>query len=320
MSHHYKHIHASVLKRFECLKGQDKLAHAYLFTGPKLIGKYHTAMAAARLINEEISFKQCENASEEMFERILKPHPDIMVVDKEYGETIKIEDVRDIIQHVKLRPFSAEKKIFILTNIDGLTTQAANALLKTLEEPSPSSMLILTTSALDGVLDTIKSRCHIMKFFTQGTDTLAADLMSQHRADEAEARCLAFFSEGCAGRAAELLSDKFYDRKNYLIDEFLFAPKVDQFIKQITADKSRLKEFLDIMMSWVRDCILVKSGRGLTGLVHFDRAKEVEHFCRKFTFKELVRLYKEIIAAHKQLAENLNLKIPLLTIREFCYV
>ena len=101
-----------------------------------------------------------------------------------------------------------------------------------------------------------------------------------------------------------------------VIDRFIFSHENDAFVKEILSDKSKTKEFLDILLSWVRDCLLVKVGISENKLVHIDRADELDRFQSRYTFDELLDLNSEIIGMFQLLSDNLNLKIPMLIIKE----
>ena len=121
-------VHDPVVKRFARLLRSQCLAHAYLFIGPREIGKSETALAAAKLINcednrdgqRETFCGQCSSC--------LKiesgNHPDIFFIDRGESESIKIGQIRELINRLHLRPFEAAKKICIIKDVEHLTTEA----------------------------------------------------------------------------------------------------------------------------------------------------------------------------------------------------
>ena len=205
-----------VLKRFSALLKNASLAHAYLFTGPVSVGKFETALAIAKLVNCE---KPVHNSSCGVCASCIKidkgSHPDIYIFDaitkkeadagsvrsgmriektedgkdnKEEGKSnnleIRISQIHFLSSRIQLRPFEAAKKVFIVKNADDLNQEAANALLKTLEEPSPNSLLILTSAFPQNIFDTIKSRCHMIQFFALTQDKLEAELIKGYDVDK----------------------------------------------------------------------------------------------------------------------------------------
>lgn len=306
-----------VIKRFALLRERGRLAHAYLFIGPSGIGKGETALEVAKLIN-------CEAQKSEMSCDVCPScmkinsgnHPDVTVIDNGYGESIKIEQIRELLSRSKLRPFSAPKKVFILRNIENLTLEGANAFLKTLEEPAGDSLLLLTTSVPEKNLDTIKSRCHAVHFPPVSGRDLAQRLRSEGDIDEASSHFLAYFAQGCLGAAQKLKENGFIDTKNGVIDEFILSRPGDSYIKDILAARGQTKELLDILLSWIRDALLMKTGVDEQRLIHVDRMSDLGRFQAKYTFNELKKLNEDIVNMCQLLADNLNIKLPLLIIGE----
>jgi len=137
-----------------------KLSHAYLFEGPDHIGKKTLAIEfSSLLLNDKSS-----NVENNVDFIILSPDED--------KKQIIIEQIRNLEKKLSLYPFSAKYKVVIIEQAEKMTKSAANALLKTLEEPSKTTILILLTSNSKNILDTIKSRCQIMKFLPVKRATL----------------------------------------------------------------------------------------------------------------------------------------------------
>ena len=131
-----------------------------------------------------------------------------------YGEKLKIEHVRELLGQIKLRPFNSNRKVFILCDIDTLTVEASNSLLKTLEEPSKDSLLILTTSVPENILDTIRSRCHVVYFTNFSPEQTCQDLQNDYRAPVMDATFLSTFTNGNTAQAAYLWDKGFPQIKN----------------------------------------------------------------------------------------------------------
>ena len=316
-------INANILKRFSDLEKKELLAHAYLFVGPAHIGKAATALAVARFLN-------CENKKEsgeiyfcDRCPSCLKinsgNHPDVHILQVAPGESIKIDAIRELLAQIRLRPFMAAKKIFIIHNIEDLTIEGANALLKTLEEPSVNSLLILTTAVPERVLETVKSRCHVIPFVPASQRALAARLVQYYDEDKDQAHFLAYFAEGCLGKARRLKEDGLCATKDEIIDRYILGREREALIKTIGADKVKTREFLEVLLSWIRDCLLIQTGVEDARLVHAGRIRELQNFQRRFSFEELGGIHRETVNACRLLLENLNVKIPLSIIGEMLW-
>ncbi len=308
-----------ILDRFIFLLKKNRLAHAYLLAGPECIGKGALAFSVAKLINCEQSKENKEtfcNQCSSCLKINSGQHVDVHFLNGGLQEPIKIEYIRELLSQIALRPFMSEKKIFIIKNVENLTPEAANAFLKTLEEPTPNSLLLLTTAKPANVLGTIKSRCHVIYCYPVSRGELAKQLEKNYALDPLKARSLANFSEGVGGRARKLLENKFFDKRNEAVDQFIFSANNEIFLKKMASDKQLVKEFLEIFLSWIRDAILIKAGVNGDYLYHRDRFADLERFQENFTFGELDSLKTATIETSKLLADNLNVKIPLLLIRE----
>ena len=145
-----------------------------LFAGPSGVGKRLTALAVAQALNctntsqgsglrAEGSVDACGACA--ACTRIARGvHPDVLFVEPGDSGAIKIDQVRDIVDRAQYRPFEGRRRVVIIDEADALVQPAQNALLKTLEEPTPSSVFILVTSRPDMLLPTVLSRCPQLRF------------------------------------------------------------------------------------------------------------------------------------------------------------
>lgn len=271
-------INTSVLQRFTRLVAGGHLAHAYLLVGPKGCGKTQTALAIAQLANCQAAAKPCAECGP--CRKIASGnHPDLHILGNDDLDTIKIEEVRFLLGRAHLRAFEAETKVFIIRNIEWMTQEAANALLKTLEEPAANTLMILTTSVPEDSLDTIKSRCHIVKFFPK-EPALA------------------------------------YNRK--VLDQMLLNRNNDNFLKQLSADPKEAAEALRLLLSFFRDAMLLKSGVSKTSLGAQDGLKDAERFAAR-SFEDLGLIVRQIVKTKQLVDEKLNVKMSLSLLREYIW-
>ena len=137
-----------------------KLSHAYLFDGPEHIGKKTLALAFCKLILQNSSTPE-HGANNNNIEE----DPDLVILRPDRDKKqITIEQVRNLQKKLSLFPYSAKYKVAIIEQADMMSKSAANSILKTLEEPSSTTILMLLTSNFGNLLDTIKSRCQTLKF------------------------------------------------------------------------------------------------------------------------------------------------------------
>jgi len=286
----------AVIHRFSQLIKNKRLAHAYLFVGAPGSGKSETAYSVARTLSSEMDIHTVETLEDQ--------------------QSIKIDQVRELLNQIKLRPFNSEKKVFILKNIEHMTVEGGNALLKTLEEPSANSFLFLTTAAPDKLLETLKSRCHRIYFSLPPKEELAEILKNQYNEGSKKAHFLGYFTGGSLGLAIHLSKEGFFDIKNRWIDQFILGPEADQFIKNEFKSKETTRAFLEVLLSWIADALLVKSGVDDERLTHLDRIDDLRHFHHRFSMDQLYAMYEQIVPMFGMLADNFNMKMPLLILKE----
>ncbi|HEX3050040.1 MAG TPA: DNA polymerase III subunit delta' [Aggregatilineaceae bacterium] len=248
--------------------------HAYLFTGPDRIGKTTLARALAATINctaESAPCGECRNCK--LF--IKGAHPDLTVLEGENG-TIKIDQVRAIQQTVALRPYEARYRVAILRRFHEATPQAQDALLKTLEEPPPNVVLIVTANAADALLPTILSRCQPLHLRPLPIQQLQEALKQGWNVAEDEAQLLAQISGGRIGWAIKALEDPAErEWRTQVLDALEMALKGNRrerfaLVEHLALEKSVLLPMLDVWQGYWRDALLMASG-SRAPITNYDR-------------------------------------------------
>jgi DNA polymerase-3 subunit delta' len=189
---------------------RDSLPPSLIFAGPSGVGKRRTALATAQLVNclapvpdtDGIELDACGTCA--ACTRIARGvHGDVLIVEPGDNDSIKIEQVRDVIDRAAYRPFEGRRRVVIVDEADALVVSAQNALLKTLEEPPSASMFILVSSRPDSLLPTVRSRCPRLGFRALTPQEIATALMRRGRS-ESDARAAAAAADGSLGRAVGL--------------------------------------------------------------------------------------------------------------------
>jgi DNA polymerase-3 subunit delta' len=209
-------------------------SHAYLFTGPPGVGKTEAALAfAAGLACADKGCAACETCR-----RVLEGlHPDVEVVAPE-GNFIRKEEITEINLHAAYRPYEAKAKVYVFLEADSFNTEAANAFLKTLEEPPGHVHFVLVTDRPERMLPTITSRCQPVAFTPVPTPALAADLVRRHGLGEAEARLTARVAGGNLSYARELVTSEGARReRKLLLDMARDVPGMGLMDTQVALDE-----------------------------------------------------------------------------------
>ncbi len=311
-------VNSAVMLTFSRLVARAKLAHAYLLVGPQGSGKTQTAIALAQLVNcEGEGVSQPCGQCAACLKIASGNHPDVHVVGGDDRESIKIEDVRFLLSQAQLKSYEAKTKVFIIRHIELMTTEAANAFLKTLEEPAANTLMILTTSVPEANLDTIKSRCHIVKFFPSSVNRITRFLTDEGLPQQ-DAYFLAVFSEGCLGRARQLVKEDIMAKRQKVLDEMLFNRRNDAFLKELSMDPLQAAVALQLLLSFFRDVLMLKNGALGGELVHQNRLKALGTFASR-DMTDLSLIVRQIVQTKKLLDDHLNTKMALSLLREYLW-
>jgi DNA polymerase III subunit delta' len=281
--------HDEVVERFRTALANNRLASTFLFVGPEGVGKRKFALALAQSFlcerNDERQLSPCGECS--ACKQVLAgSHPDIDYVAKPADKnTIPIDlligddDHRmreGLCYRVSLKPFSGKRKIAILDDADYLNDTmkaSANALLKTLEEPPPRSVLILLGTSEQRQLPTIRSRCQVVRFQPLAAEEIGAILLvEQLTSDRNAAQRAAAQAEGSVATARRLLDSDIAEFRGELLQALATNPLqpaalgkmvqayADAAGKESAAKKLRLKEAFAISSSFFRSLLLAHSG------------------------------------------------------------
>ncbi len=176
---------------------RGEVPHAMLFTGPRGVGKHTTALLfSAALLCPSGAPDGCPSC----FKVARGMHPDLHLVEPE-GAQIHIDQVRELERELSVKPLEASRKVAVIDEAESMNETAANAFLKTLEEPPPGSCIILVAAGAEGLLPTIASRCHELRFSPLGKREVEGYLRREFAMPPQEAERLARLSGGIFGRA-----------------------------------------------------------------------------------------------------------------------
>src|SRR3989338_1747124 len=315
--------HQNIISYLEHCLLSGQLAHAYLFVGPSQIGKTKVAdFFSQALICQNFSEKKkplpcglcpyCRQAQNHL-------HPDIFRVERElnddsekFKKNISIEQVRELQNKLNLRSFLDSFKIAIINQAQALSQEAANSLLKTLEEPAPKTILIILATHQHLLLQTIVSRCQVLKFLPVKNSDLVDYLIGQ-RIDRKKAKNLAALAFGRPGVAIDYLSDQSaYEELTSEIKQFISILQSDvisrfKIINELVVarDIDGLKKILFIWSKVIRDLLLIKNS--LPNLIsHAFIGGELTRVAEIFSPKTLMEIIKQLNLTRRYLDANLN--------------
>jgi DNA polymerase-3 subunit delta' len=297
-------------KRLLAAALDDGPAHAYLFHGPRGVGKRRAAEAfAAELLGGDPRVAR-------------RSHPDVYVVEP-LGDQIRIGEIRDLRRDLHMRPFEAARRVYLVLGADQLNDEAADALLKDLEEPPGYAVIVLVADDLGPVPETIRSRCQLVPF-RRLSERAVREALERHAPglDEHAVTALARVAAGRLDRAERLLDPSAARRRDGLIEiaravyrDPAFEPadaaqllldgvgdlgrsvreRAEQEVEELQltardaqqrvrraqrgAERDELLAQLEELAAWYRDLVVVAAGAE-HAVIHFDRLEELREDAR----------------------------------------
>ena len=300
-----------------------RLAQAYLFTGPQGVGKSMLARTLAGAVNcrgEEPPCGECPQCP-----RILQGiHSDVTELSLGAGEReLSIEAVRELQHSLHLRPFEGRMRVAIIQEAEHLSTEAANALLKVLEEPPPESMLILTSAAEDSILPTLRSRCQRIALDPVPTAPLVRAMEEQHGLNAADARRIAAYAQGCPGRALgalerpevfEQLEERFQTLRSLLEgDTAARLQLAGSTGPQQESQREALQALLQVWLLWWRDLLLVQNDCQ-AGIVYVQETLHYQQYGAQLNPSEVALALAALRTALRRVEQNANPRLVMDTL------
>ncbi len=297
---------------------QEATRHAYLFLGPEHIGKTTLARAFAQALTCEHpagerglgacgQCRSCRLAAE-------NAHPDHRFF-APAGHQLVIDQIREVVREAARSPVEARYKVFIISAFERANVNAANALLKTLEEPSASTRIILISHQPSGLLDTIVSRCQLLRMRPLPEQTVIQALQEQTGLAERDARRLARLSNGRLGAALALAHDPdAWQTYTQRIDEMLAllnATTAERMAYARTLEKEKhLETILQEWLLWWRDVLILQNNSG-TLIINQEHLSKLTQLAANTPADQVRRFIEAIMATSAYLRKNVNRQLAL---------
>jgi DNA polymerase-3 subunit delta' len=294
----------------------ERVSHAYLFYGMQGIGKKTSAIAFAKALNcKKEKSDSCDSCSA-CIKITRGVHPDVITIEPE-GLVIKIKNIREVQNQIKFRPFEGKKRVFIIVDAEKMNSPSANALLKTLEEPNPSNILILVTSRPYQLLETIISRCQKIRFDPIRKEAIESFLEKEASLDRKSASILASSSRGSIGRALEMMKQSYVTFKNEMIDKIIDWDKAKDplscfsFVDDFGDGRQVIAERLDILRDWYRDILIYKETGDAEYLINPDVIDSTKGLSEKLSGEDILNCIRAINRAYRAIEQNANKQLTL---------
>lgn len=316
---------------------QNKISHAYILEGERGSGKKRMAAAFAKLLmcehpagmpaESDMDLKELRDHNEFRDHKELqacgrctscimmdhRDHPDVIWVRHEKPGVISVGEIREqLVNTVDVMPYRGPYKIYIVDEAEKMNQAAQNAVLKTIEEPPDYAVILLLTANRGAFLPTILSRCILLSMKPLPDETVKRYLMEECRVEEETAEFCAGFAMGNIGKAKEAaVSEEFAGLKvcgmsllQYLHE--LTDKEIMNRIKELKGWQSRISDYLDIMVIWFRDILVVKALGSRGRLVFQNEYTYISRQSRLFSYEAIGEILAEIRQARLRLGANVN--------------
>lgn len=319
--------HEEIIKHLKSAIKTGKVSHSYIFTGEPGSGKKLLAGTFAMTLQcEEDGTEPCQKC-DSCKKAIGKNHPDIIMVNHEKPGTISIDEIRDqVINDVAIKPYCSPYKIYIIADAQMMTIQAQNALLKTIEEPPEYAVIMLLTDNADSLLPTIQSRCVRLDLKVVDDSLVKSYLMEKLHVPDYQAEIDASFAQGSIGRAKEAAtSEEFSKMTQNALKILKYANTMEVYelteaIKNLSAEKQSINDYLDIFQFWFRDVLMFKATKEIDNLVFKQEINYIKEQASERSYENLEKILEALEKTKVRLHANVNFELALellfLTIRE----
>lgn len=294
---------------------KGRIPNSLLFSGPEGVGKKDTALVVAKALNcEKMEDDACEECAS--CKAINQGNfPDVITIFPE-ANVIKIDQIRLVKKIAYLKPMIGKKRVFIVVEAESMTEEAANSLLKILEEPPFFSHITLITNNQYLILPTIKSRCQILSFSPVSREEMGKILIEKGYENE-KAKLIPFLVHGNLEDALSLEWEEIKEKREQAWELFLSLLKkkeVSGFLRDYAFSrkgliKEELEEIVEFFSSFCRDLILIKEDGDFDCLLNPDYQKQMQEEAKFLSLDRLMECLNHLDFFYSGLRKNLNVNL-----------
>ena len=307
--------HDKQIEHLQNAMRNGRIAHSYLFAGKDGIGKELVALNLAKGLN-------CLHGGEDPCDECrscLKlghlNHPDVLLV-KPQGQSMRINQIRDLQRELSHRPYEGKRRVCILADSDRMTQEAANALLKILEEPPLHTVMILLAANPDLILPTIASRCQRIPFHPLSIEQLTEVVGARLALKGNDAHILASLADGSPGKAFQMDLGVILRTRREIIKKVIDLPlyggeRILGLAEELTTSSHDLAMVLTMIHAWYRDLLAYRETGTGAQLINIDLSHEIQKAASATTTPSLIHRMEVVQEALWNLERNANRQITM---------
>ena len=296
-----------------------RVAHAYLFSGPRGTGKTTTARVLAKAVNC-LDPQDGEPCNRCMICSSLNEGRSLDLIEIDAASNRGIDEIRELRERIAFSPTESRYKVYVVDEVHMLTNEAFNALLKTLEEPVGKVLFVLLTTNEHLLPATVVSRCQRVELLPLPVTEVGAALVEKWSVDSQKAKLLARLSRGCLGWAVSAISDSsLLKQRAERLDELIEVVNADnerrfayaaQLAIQFSQNRALVQERLGLWLGWWRDLLLIKTGVN-DAITNVDRLVSLIDMSEGYSLVQIKTFINSIMACGEQLKQNANPQLAL---------
>ena len=317
------------------LLASGRMPGSLLFTGEEGIGKKLFALELAKALNcrHRVGVESCDECSsckrianstfppfsspDDNKERMIwSEHGDVAMV-RPYKQIIRVKPMRELEREANFRPFEGAARVFIVEDAEYMNDQAANALLKTLEEPPATTHLILTTTNPTALLATIRSRCQVIRFAPVAAEQLEKFLIEEKAMPAGDAALLARTSQGSIGRACASDLNEYRERRASMLGVLKALTITGNRVQLLRSaeglgaarDRADYEESLGVFETLIRDAWALRLGLPAETVVNSDLINDLREIAAELSSEKAASWLSAIEELRGTLEVNINKRI-----------
>lgn len=308
---------------------EDRIGQSLLMAGPRGVGKYQFAVALAQALNCEqvkqgvpcgscVACLRIERGEHADVRTILRESKDPSFKKEPKSQFVKIDQIRPMCEQAQFRPYEGRRRVFIIDDAEWLRHEAANSLLKTLEEPPSTSLVILVTSKPYVLLETVRSRCQMLNFAPLSASEIEEHLLMKKMPPD-EARLRARLSRGSVGHALEIDLNEYRGTRDKMLDLVETLGVTREIAKLISAseylgrkiEKDEFEVHIDVLLVLLDDLFHLKLNALEASLTNADLAERLKRLSEKITFDQINGWVERIEEIFRAMPRNVNRQLAM---------
>ena len=297
-----------IVEHFKKAIENNKISHAYIINGEKGMGKRTVAKAfAMTLLCEEKGTVPCMKCHS-CVQALTDNNPDLIMITPDKPTTLSIDHIRQtLVNDVELKPYSNSHKVYIVEDAELMNNAAQNAILKTIEEPPEYAVIILLTTNISALLQTVLSRCVKLDMQPLKKEVVKKYLMEKEKVVDYQADIAVSFAGGNLGKAIELsksqdfaeMLDEVIQLLRYIKD--MQAYEVVAAVKRASEYKFRFTDYIDLMILWFRDVLVYKASQNVNELIFKDEIQTIKKHAAKSSYNGIEHILEAMNKAKLRL-------------------